>query len=208
MIAILDYGAGNVGSVLKAVKYLGYPAQPVDSPELLPRAEKIILPGQGHFGAMVKALAQRRLLDPLRKVLAGERPFLGICLGLQALYESSEEAPDAPGLGVLPGCVKRFEGVFKVPHVGWSQLEIRRADGILRGVPDGSFVYYCHSYYGPVTKESTAVTTYGQTFAAAAAIPPAGSVDRKPERVWAVQFHPEKSAEIGLEVLKNFLELP
>ncbi len=208
MIAILDYGAGNVGSVLKAVKYLGYPAQPVDSPELLPRAEKIILPGQGHFGAMVKALAQRRLLDPLRKVLAGERPFLGICLGLQALYESSEEAPDAPGLGVLPGCVKRFEGVFKVPHVGWSQLEIRRADGILRGVADGSFVYYCHSYYGPVTKESTAVTTYGQTFAAAAAISPAGSVNRKPERVWAVQFHPEKSAEIGLKVLKNFLELP
>lgn len=196
MIALLDYGAGNVGSVLKAVQFLGYPAQPVDRPEFLNGAEKIILPGQGHFGAMMKALEERRLLDLLRRKLAAGKPFLGICLGLQALYESSEEAPGIAGLGLLPGRVKRFEGIFKVPHVGWSQLEIRQDEGLFKGVPSGSFVYYCHSYYGPVTQETAAVTDYGQTFAAAAEM----------GHVWAVQFHPEKSGEVGLKVLRNFLE--
>jgi glutamine amidotransferase/cyclase len=197
MIALLDYGAGNVGSVRKAVEYLGYPAQPVDCPDALLSAEKIVFPGQGHFGAMMKALAERRMLEPLRHLLATAKPFLGICLGLQALYEGSDEAPEVPGLGILPGRVRRFEGVFKVPHVGWSQLEFRRDDGMLRGVADGSFVYYCHSYYGPVTKESSAVTQYGQPFAAAVEM----------NNLWAVQFHPEKSAEAGLKVLKNFLEV-
>ncbi len=200
MIALLDYGAGNVGSVLKAVQYLGYPAQSVDRPELLPKARKIIFPGQGHFGAMMRALAERRMLEPLRKMVAAGRPFLGICLGLQALYEGSDEAREVAGLGLLPGRVKRFEGVFKVPHVGWSQLEVRRDTALLRGVADGSFVYYCHSYYGPVTEESAAVTSYGQTFAAAVEI-------GAPQPLWAVQFHPEKSGEVGLRVLKNFLEL-
>lgn len=197
MIVLLDYGAGNVGSVLKAVQYLGYPAQPVDRAELLPRATKIILPGQGHFGAMIKALEERRMLAPLRRMIRDGIPFLGICLGLQALYEASEEAPEVLGLGLLAGSVKRFEGVFKVPHVGWSQLEIRRGDGLFKGVADGSFVYYCHSYYGPPTPETSAVTEYGQTFTA--------GMERK--QVWAVQFHPEKSGEVGLRVLKNFLEL-
>ena len=130
-------------------------------------------------------------------MLAGGTPFLGICLGLQALYEASDEAPEVPGLALLPGRVTRFDGVFKVPHVGWSQLEIRSHSGLFRGVADGSFVYYCHSYYGPVTKESSAVTHYGQTFAA--------GVEMK--NIWAVQFHPEKSAEVGLKVLGNFLGL-
>ncbi len=196
MIGLLDYGAGNVGSVLKAVEYLGYHGKVIDRPELLPASARIIFPGQGHFGAMMKALAERRMLEPLREFLAAGKPFLGICLGLQALYESSEEAPDTPGLGLLSGRVKRFEGVFKVPHVGWSQLEVRRQDGVLRGVDTGSFVYFCHSYYGPLTGETTAVTQYSQTFAAAVEIGPA----------WAVQFHPEKSGAVGLRVLKNFLE--
>jgi len=195
MITLIDYGAGNVGSVLKAVQYLGYPAHTVDRAELLPRATKIILPGQGHFGAMMRALEERRMLDPLRKMLAAGKPFLGICLGLQVLYESSEEAPDVPGLGILPGRVKRFEGIFKVPHVGWSQLEIRRKAALLRDVPEDGYVYYCHSYYGPVTGESLAVTHYGPTFAAAVGL----------DQIWAVQFHPEKSGDIGLKVLKNFL---
>lgn len=197
MIALLDYGAGNVGSVLKALQYLGYPAQPVDRPELLSSATKIILPGQGHFGQMMKALEERRMLELLRKMLAAGKPYLGICLGLQALYEGSDEAPEIPGLGLLRGRVKRFEGVFKVPHVGWSQLEVRRKTGILRGVAPGSFVYYCHSFYGPATDESAAVTDYGQTFAAAV----------ETVNVHAAQFHPEKSGEVGLKVLKNFLEL-
>ena len=195
MIALLNYGGGNLGSVLKAVEHLGHSAEVMDSSESLRSAEKIIFPGQGHFGTMMRALEERRLLKPLRDSLAGGTPFLGICLGLQALYEASDEAPEAPGLALLPGRVTRFEGVFKVPHVGWSQLEIRSGSGIFKGVADGSFVYYCHSYYGPATKESSALTHYGQTFAA--------GVEMK--NIWAVQFHPEKSGEVGLKVLENFL---
>lgn len=196
MIALIDYGAGNVGSVLKAVNHLGCAAQAVDRPELLNKATKIIFPGQGHFGQMMAALNERRLLDPLREMMVARKPFLGICLGLQALYEGSEEAPETRGLGILPGRVKRFEGIFKVPHVGWSQLEIRRESKLMAGVPAASFVYYCHSYYGPVTGQSAAVTEYGQSFAAAIEM----------DSVWAVQFHPEKSSEVGLRVLKNFLD--
>jgi imidazole glycerol phosphate synthase glutamine amidotransferase subunit len=197
VIVLLDYGAGNVGSVLKAVQYLGFPAQPVSSPELLAGAEKIILPGQGHFGAMMKALADRRLLTTLRKKIAAGTPYFGICLGLQALYESSEEAPAVTGLGMLRGKVTRFQALPKVPQVGWNQLQIRRADGLFRSIADGSFVYYCHSYYGPVTPESVAVTEYGETYAAGV----------QKGNLWAVQFHPEKSGEVGLRVLRNFLEI-
>jgi imidazole glycerol phosphate synthase glutamine amidotransferase subunit len=196
VIALLDYGAGNVGSVLKAVRYLGYPAQPIDRPELLNGSEKYILPGQGHFGAMMKALAERRLLDRLRQRLEKGQPFLGICLGLQALYEGSDEAPEIPGLGLLAGRVKRLEGVSKVPQVGWNQLSLRQTGGLLRGIEEGSFVYFCHSYYAPVTAETSAVTDYGVSYAAA--------IERG--NLCAVQFHPEKSGEVGLRVLRNFLE--
>jgi glutamine amidotransferase/cyclase len=167
----------------------------MDRPESLRAAAKIIFPGQGHFGTMMRALGERGLLEPLRELLAGGTPFLGICLGLQALYEASDEAPEVPGLALLPGRVTRFQGVFKVPHVGWSQLEIRSPGGLFRGVEDGSFVYFCHSYYGPPTKESSAVTHYGQTFAAGLEM----------GNICAVQFHPEKSGEVGLKVLENFL---
>jgi len=197
MIAVIDYGGGNVGSVLKAIEYLDLSAERVDQPSALEAAEKIIFPGQGHFGAMMKGLEERGMLAPLREVFAAGKPFLGICLGLQALYESSEEAPGVPGLGILPGTVARFQGVFKVPHVGWSQLVLRSATELFRGVADGSFVYYCHSFYGPVTVEACAVTEYGQTFAAGIEM----------NNMWAVQFHPEKSGEVGLQVLKNFLSL-
>ena len=197
MIALLDYSAGNVGSVLKAVEHLGYSAEVVDRPESLRAAEKIIFPGQGHFGTMMRALEERRLLTALRESLAAGTPFLGICLGLHALYEASDEAPEVSGLALLPGRVTRFQGVFKVPHVGWSQLEIRSQDGLFRGIATGSFVYFCHSYYGPTTQESSAVTHYGQTFAAGLEM----------KNIWGVQFHPEKSGEVGLKVLGNFLSL-
>lgn len=197
MIAILDYGGGNVGSVLKAIEYLGRSAQRVDDPAALEAADKIIFPGQGHFGAMMKGLEERKMLGPLREVFSTGKPFLGICLGLQALYGLSEEAPGVSGLGILPGIVTRFQGVFKVPHVGWSQLVLRPDTKLFRGVADGSFVYFCHSYYGPVTPEACAVTEYGQTFAAGIEM----------NNVWAVQFHPEKSGEVGLKVLSNFLNL-
>lgn len=217
MLALIDYGGGNVGSVLKAIEYLGASAQIVDRPEGLHAASKIVLPGQGHFGAMMKALEARGMLAPLGDIVRGSagipfaslraslpapgtpsrsKPFLGICLGLQALYQASDEAPDLPGFGLLEGRVARFDGVFKVPHVGWSQLEICHSAGLFRGVADGSFVYYCHSYYGPTTEQSVATTDYGRRFSAAAEI---GSV-------WAVQFHPEKSGEVGLRVLRNFLD--
>jgi len=196
MIGVINYGAGNVGSVLRAIQYLGYPAQPVEDPSILQSAAKLILPGQGHFGAMMEALKAKKMIVPLREQMASGKPFLGICLGLQALYETSEEAPDRAGFGLLPGRVKRFEGVFKVPHLGWNQLEIRQQDGLFEGVPNGSFAYFCHSYYGPVTAETTAVTEYGQSFAAATR---SGSV-------YAVQFHPEKSGDVGLKILENFLK--
>ena len=197
MIAVLDYGGGNVGSVLKAVDYLGCPAQRVDEPAELEASDKIIFPGQGHFAAMMKGLEERKLLAPLRTAITSGKPFLGICLGLQALYQSSEEAPGISGIGLLPGCVTRFQGVFKVPHIGWSQLELQGNTKLFNGVEDGSFVYYCHSYFGPVTTQTCAATEYGQKFAA--------GVEMK--NVWAVQFHPEKSGEVGLSILKNFLSL-
>lgn len=195
MIALIDYGGGNVGSVLKAVRYLGYSAEPASDPGACAAAEKIILPGQGHFGSMMRAIEARGMVGPLGQALARGTPYLGICLGLQALYEASDEAPDVPGLGLLPGRVKRFEGALKVPQVGWNQLEIRGSPAMFRGVENGSFVYYCHSYYAPITEASAAVTHYGQPYASA--------VERN--NLWAVQFHPEKSGEVGLAVLRNFL---
>ena len=196
MIGVINYGAGNVGSVLRAIQYLRYPAEAVEDPALLQNADRLVLPGQGHFGAMMEALESKKMIAPLREQMVSGKPFLGICLGLQALYESSEEAPDRAGFGLLHGHVKRFEGVFKIPHLGWSQLEIRRKDGLFEGVPDGSFAYFCHSYYGPVTDKTTVTTEYGQTFSAAVSV---GSV-------YAVQFHPEKSGDVGLKVLENFLK--
>ncbi len=196
MIAVLDYGAGNVGSVMKAIRYLGYPAEAISEPEQLAQSAKLILPGQGHFGAMMKRLRERNALAPLREAIAAGKPFLGICLGLQALFEASEEAPEEAGLGLLAGKVRRFEGVFKVPHVGWSQLEIATSAKTLRGIPAGSFTYFCHSYYAPITPQTSAVTEYGQAFSAVI----------EEDSLVAVQFHPEKSGEVGLKVLRNFLE--
>ncbi len=196
MIALLDYGAGNVGSVLKAIRYLGFPSEVVSDPRQLLAAEKIVLPGQGHFGNMLKALAAKGAVDALRQALTAGKPYLGICLGLQALYAGSDEAPEIPGLGIISGRARRFEGIFKVPHIGWNQLAIRPRSPVFRGVTDGSFVYYCHSYYAPVTEETAARTEYGTPYAAA--------IEKGP--IWAVQFHPEKSGEVGLQVLRNFLE--
>jgi imidazole glycerol phosphate synthase glutamine amidotransferase subunit len=197
MIALLDYGAGNVGSVRKAVEYLGFSSQVVASPGELEKAGKIILPGQGHFGAMLRALEERRLLEALRAKIAAGTPYLGICLGLQALYEASEEAPGVAGLGLLSGTVTRFQALPKVPQIGWNQVQLRDGGRLFQGVTDGSFAYYCHSYYGPVVPEAVAVSEYGETYAA--------GIEKA--NVCAVQFHPEKSGEVGLRVLRNFLEV-
>ena len=197
MISLVDYGAGNVGSVLKAVEYLGFPSEVASTPGQLERTDKIILPGQGHFGSMLRALDERGLLAPLQKQIAAGTPYLGICLGLQALYESSEEAPGVAGLGLLRGTVLKFKALEKVPQIGWNQLQLRRGSRLFHFIPDGSFAYYCHSYYAPVVPEAVAVTEYGETYAT--------GIEKG--SVYAVQFHPEKSGEVGLRVLKNFLEL-
>ena len=197
MIALVDYGAGNVGSVQKAVEYLGFPSPIVSDAAPLERADKIILPGQGHFGSMLAALDKRGLLAPLRKKLEGGTPYLGICLGLQALYEKSEEAPGIAGLGFIEGTVLKFKHLEKVPQIGWNQLQLCRGSRLFHFIQDGSFVYYCHSYYAPVVPEAVAVTEYGETYAA--------GIEKT--NIFAVQFHPEKSGDVGLQVLKNFLKL-
>lgn len=195
MIAVIEYGAGNTGSVLKAATHFNVPARRVEEPGEIEAADAIILPGQGHFGAMMQALNDRGLFEPLRAAIRGGKPYLGICLGLQALYEGSDEAPGVPGLGILPGQVRKLTGVFKIPHLGWNQVEFTRPACLLSGVKDGAFFYFCHSYYGPVTAATTATTRYGLPFTAVAEF----------ENVCAVQFHPEKSAEAGLRVFENFL---
>lgn len=203
MIAVIDYKAGNLTSVVKALKFLG--AQDVvvtQAPEDVLRAEKVVLPGVGHFQA-TQLLADLGLTEAVRESVAKGAPFLGICVGLQWLYEGSTEAPETSGLGRFASQCEHFPATFngaelKSPHVGWNSLEQVRPDSrLLRGVEDGSFVYFTHSWRAPVSQDTAAVTNYGGPFTAV--------VER--DNVMGVQFHPEKSADTGLKVLRNFLEL-
>jgi glutamine amidotransferase len=203
MISVIDYKAGNLTSVVKALCFLG--AQDVvitQSPEDVLRADKIVLPGVGHFQS-TQLLTDLKLTEAVRQAAAKGTPFLGICVGLQWLYEGSTEAPDTPGLGHFTGQCEHFPTTYdgaelKSPHVGWNSLENIRPDSrLLRGVEPGSFVYYTHSWRAPISADTAASTSYGGAFT--------GAVER--DNVMGVQFHPEKSAETGLKVLKNFLEL-
>jgi len=207
MIAVIDYKAGNLTSVVKALRFLGAENVVVtQSPEDVLRAEKIVLPGVGHFQS-TQLLEELGLTQAVREAVAkgtpGGTPFLGICVGLQWLYEGSTEAPGIAGLGHFAGECEHFPAVFegaelKSPHVGWNSLENVNADSrLLAGVPAGSFVYFTHSWRAPVSEDTAAATMYGGAFTAA--------VERG--NVMGVQFHPEKSAETGLRVLRNFLEL-
>jgi glutamine amidotransferase len=203
MIAVIDYKAGNLTSVVKALRHLG--AQDIvvtQSPADVLRADKVVLPGVGHFQA-TQLLHDLQLIQATREAAAKGTPFLGICVGLQWLYEGSTEAPETRGLGHFAGTCERFpasvDGAeLKAPHVGWNSLENIRPDSrLLAGVAPGSFVYYTHSWRAPVSADTAATTNYGSPFTAA--------VERG--NVMGVQFHPEKSAETGLRVLKNFLAL-
>jgi imidazole glycerol-phosphate synthase subunit HisH len=203
-VALIDYRAGNLTSVRKALSEVGAEVLTPSSPDDLARARAIIVPGVGHFGAT-------RALDAgwakaIGAAIEEGRPLLGICLGMQWLFESSEEAPDLPGLGLLSGRCRRLAGApacdgrpaIKVPHVGWNSLDIRRADAsIVAGVPSGAQVYFTHSFVAPLTADTVATTSHGEEFAAI--------VQRG--RVAGVQFHPEKSGAVGLRVLRNFMAL-
>ncbi len=196
MIAILDYDAGNLTSAKKAVEYLGYSCVVTSDPREVERANKILLPGVGHFSA-TSNLEARGLSTVVRNAIARETPLLGICLGMQWMFERSEEALGVVGLALLPGRCKRFMKPLKVPHVGWNQLQVRDGGRLFQGVSSGTFMYFSHSYWAPVVECTTAQCEYGSTFSAA--------IERG--NLFGVQFHPEKSGEPGLAVLRNFCEL-
>jgi glutamine amidotransferase len=203
MIAITDYGMGNLRSVQKALERVGAVAVVTDEPAVLDAAEGIVLPGVGAFGDAMANLQERRLLAPMLRQVEKGKPLLGICLGMQLLFDESEEMGLHRGLSLLPGRVVRFgEGLLKVPHIGWNQLRIPDgiADvGLLEGIATGAYAYFVHSYY-PVPQESDdilATTEYGVEFASV--------VGRG--RIWGAQFHPEKSQEVGLRLLKNYARL-
>ncbi len=201
MIAIIDYGAGNLQSVKKAFDYLGVNTMVTENPEELMRAEGAVLPGVGAFGDAMAALRSRGLEGPVKEYAASGRPFLGICLGLQLLFEESEEAPGVPGLGLFRGKIVRIpqkEGL-KIPHIGWNSLEVKRRDGLFAGLEEEPYVYFVHSYYLKAEDPSlvSAQTRYGVLIDAA--------VQRG--ALHAVQFHPEKSGRTGLAMLKNFAAL-
>lgn len=204
MIALIDYKAGNLTSVRKALAAVGAAFFTPVSPAELGQARGIIVPGVGHFGA-TRALDAAWVEQILAHIGEG-KPLLGICLGMQWLYESSEEAPDLPGLGLLSGSCRKLRpattdseagGRIKVPHVGWNSLDFRGQGSIAAGVPEGAQVYFTHSYVAPVTPDTVASTEHGEVFAS---IVQRGQVS-------GVQFHPEKSGEVGLRILRNFLEM-
>ncbi len=197
MIAIIDYGAGNLRSVQNTLDEIGVRYEVLPGPQRLDEAEKIILPGVGHFGQMMRALDERGLRDPLRERIKAGVPFLGICLGLQGLLTDSEEAAEVRGLALFPGTVRRFPMDARVPHMGWNELELRRESRLLAGLPSRPYVYFAHSYYVPESAATAAACTYTTPYTAIL----------EHDNVFGVQFHPEKSGPIGLKIVKNFLEL-
>jgi imidazole glycerol phosphate synthase glutamine amidotransferase subunit len=194
VIAVFDYGAGNLRSVQNTLAEVGCEYEVVRDAAGLERASKIVLPGVGHFGQMMRSLTVQATL---RERIAAGVPFLGICLGMQALFERSEEAPELEGLGLYRGVVKRFPADARVPHMGWNELEVRPGS---RLIPEGSkpFVYFAHSYYVPEVEQASAVCTYEVRYTAALE---AGNV-------FGVQFHPEKSGPVGIGIVRRFVELP
>jgi glutamine amidotransferase len=197
VIAVIDYKAGNLTSVMKALTALGATAQITEDPDVVRAAERVVLPGVGHFAATAR-LRETGIEDAAREAIAAGVPFLGICVGLQWLFEGSTEANGMPGLGAIRGCCTRFPETHKVPHVGWNTLEPAPQSRLLAALPAQPFVYYTHSYRAPLVEETVGVTDYAGRFSAA--------VERG--NLFGVQFHPEKSAEVGLQVLRNFLAVP
>ena len=199
MIAIIDYGMGNLRSVSKALEYLGASYKLCSKGKDLARATKVILPGVGAFGDAMKELKSRGFIDPIRDRVARKTKLMGVCLGLQLFFEQSEENPGVKGLGIFKGSVRKFRSSgVKIPHIGWNDLKILKKHPLLEGIPSGEYFYFVHSYYGkPAVKSATlASCKYGlENFSAVI-----GN-----EHIFATQFHPEKSQEAGLRILKNFI---
>ncbi len=201
MIAIIDYGMGNLGSVKNALLKLGYEAMITSAPEVILQAEKVILPGVGAFADAIGNIRSLGIDQVIREVVRQEKPFLGICLGMQLLFTESDENGVHKGLDIIPGRVEKFylPGKFKVPQIGWNSIAINPASKLLAGIPNGSYFYFVHSYYVVPADEAVAAarTEYGVNFVSAL----------EQGRIFATQFHPEKSSELGLKILRNFGEM-
>jgi glutamine amidotransferase len=201
MIAIIDYDAGNIKSVEKAVQLLGGEVSVTRDPATIMSADHVILPGVGAFGDAMGKLTEYGLVDTIKSVVDSQIPFLGICLGLQLLFDESDEAPGVKGLGILPGKILRIPDApgLKIPHMGWNSLEIGAGQPLFKGIGNGAYVYFVHSYYLKAENEAdvAATTEYSVRIHASVAH----------ENVYACQFHPEKSGRVGLQILGNFLAL-
>lgn len=201
MIAIIDYGAGNIQSVNKALKYIGCDALVTRDKDVILKADGAVLPGVGSFGDTMDTMNSYKIKDTVLEYIKTNKPFLGICLGLQLLFPESEESPNKKGLSVFDGSIVKIpsgEGL-KIPHIGWNSLDIKKTDGIFKGIEQNSYVYFVHSYYLKAKEQSivAAQTQYGVTIDAAV----------EKDNVIATQFHPEKSGETGLKMLKNFADI-
>ncbi len=198
MITLLDYGAGNVRSVINALESFGETVQLVDTASDIEKAERLVFPGVGNYGAMMQILRDKHLVEPLKNYLLADRPFLGICVALQALFESSEEAPEEPGLGFLKGRVKRFTTDRAVPHIGWNGITVKQPSRIFNGFTGDEKLYFVHSFHVEADDPDDVLTTtdYGYTFVS--------SIQKG--NIVATQFHPEKSGQAGLRILENFLD--
>lgn len=197
MIAILDYGAGNLRSVANTLEEVGASYVIVRDAPGLRRASKIILPGVGHYGQLLRSLDAMNVRLSLLETIRAGVPYLGICLGLQALFEGSEEAPGIPGLGLFPGGVARFPAGTRVPQMGWNQVRLRDESRLLAEISLPAYFYFAHSYYVPVTDAAAAIATYSVDYTAV--------LER--DNVFGVQFHPEKSGSLGLQVMNNFARM-
>jgi glutamine amidotransferase len=197
VIAVVDYGGGNMGSLISALERRGADFIVTDDPETVAGAKAAILPGDGAFGATMEALRTRGLDAAIRASIAAGRPFLGICVGMQLLYERSSEHGTHAGLGVLPGSIARFSAAPRVPHMGWNELEVVAGHPFVRGLASGAYAYFLHSYRAEVDESTLAATVHGERFAAIVAR----------DNVMATQFHPEKSQSTGARLLDNFIAL-
>jgi len=197
VISIVDYGAGNLRSVQNTLGEIGAPYTLVDDADGLRKATRIVLPGVGHFGQMIRSLDAMRVREVLLERIDAGVPFLGICLGLQALFAASEEAPGLQGLGLFPETVKRFGAEARVPHMGWNEIEPRTESRLFQDLGPRPYLYFAHSYYVPACEAAAATCHYTVDYTAV--------LERN--NIFGVQFHPEKSGPLGLKIVKNFVDL-